>query len=123
MPKRKGDVAMDAALKNLTTEERKRLLTMLARELLAGSEDEKPVASLDWTKVRKKCPKEGPSCIGTGFVEPDFGVRRVNGEESPQSYCKRCRSKASVYEPVKDDRRSREYRQRIASQRGARKKN
>lgn len=50
-------------------------------------QNDPPSRTKDWTKVKHTCP----NCEKEGFVEPDFGLRTVDGNIHSQSWCKTCR--------------------------------
>lgn len=54
--------------------------------------EEDPNAGVDWKKVQRECPK----CETPKMVLPDFGLRKVRGISYSHSWCKDCRSKATI---------------------------
>jgi NADH pyrophosphatase NudC (nudix superfamily) len=83
------DSKLDLALKLLKqfSPAELRQLADVAEELMASSTPASPTA-VHWTQTAKTCPK----CGTEGFVDPDFGVKKVAGVERAQSWCRACRS-------------------------------
>lgn len=49
--------------------------------------------AVDWSREVRTCPK----CGHKGKVSSDFGTKTIRGKESPQSWCRSCRSSTNYH--------------------------
>ena len=50
-----------------------------------------------WTEMTARCPQCGKEATGDYEIQEEFGFRNVNGKRIPQSWCRECRSRGSIW--------------------------